>query len=100
MRRKNFEHDVESDYPHSFTHRDNEKDWALWKAQKRASIRNIRLNATSIINDLQNLLELYDKEHNERMYEKTMVLLTSLNNFIVESYNKDSEEVKRWAIKL
>lgn len=102
MTHKYFEYDAASDYPRSFTigKHGAGKDWALWKAQKYASIRNIRLNATSIINDLQNLLELYDKEHNERMYKKTMVLLTSLNSFIVESYNKDPEEEKKWATQL
>lgn len=62
--------------------------------QKRQSIEIIRLNSSSIFNELENLSHIYDKEHNERMYKKTMELITSLNKYIIDIYAQTLEEGK------
>lgn len=63
-------------------------------SQKQQSIENITLKTSSIFNELENLLRIYDKEHNERMYKKTAVLITTLNKYIIDIYAQSLEEGK------
>lgn len=63
-------------------------------SQKNQSIENIRLKSSSIFNDLQNLLNIYDKERDEYMYKKTAVVITTLNNYILYICSQIVEEGK------